>query len=84
VSALAVCPECGAEAESIRETVTVYARLKRNGNGYEYAGTTDVDWDSQETDEGPEHEVYLLCPEGHTWEVYAGHVFATTDDEVAP
>jgi hypothetical protein len=62
------CPECGRRVSHILEVVPVQVSLRRDEKGgYEYADSSDIWWDDQKPDEGPNHEVCVYCEEGHSW-----------------
>jgi len=62
------CPECGGPPAGIVEVVQGLAGLQPDGKGgYDYAGGTDVWWDSQFRDVAPDGTVRLQCAEGHEW-----------------
>lgn len=61
------CPECGEPPEGMREKLYGLALLTGSDElGFDYAGETEVDWDSQETVvEGG--LVTLQCANAHAW-----------------
>ena len=62
------CPHCGALAKGTLEIVNGLALLNppdAEGN-FEYAGETQIDWDSQRSC-GGDHDYILECPNGHNW-----------------
>lgn len=68
------CPHCGEVARGSIETVTgvaLFTGPDEKGE-VEYAGETDIDWNTQETiiDEDADGDpvgVILSCPNGHEW-----------------
>jgi hypothetical protein len=63
-----VCPECGEPAKILLEEVFVGARLYLSEPGvYEYAGESEVYWDTQEPVKDEEGCHRLECPNFHRW-----------------
>lgn len=64
-----VCPECGGDVVGIVEQVRGLAALYPPENGeYEYAGGTDVWWDSQQPATNQSGEVRVVCENHHEWD----------------
>jgi len=62
------CPQCGQLAKGTLESIPGLARLLLDEDGSaEYAGSTDVYWDDQETIRDEQGRVTLMCPDGHQW-----------------
>lgn len=63
------CPECGEFPKSIVESVIVDANISRdNETGlFDYSGSSDVCWDTQEALKNPEKQLHLECPNYHYW-----------------
>jgi hypothetical protein len=63
------CPTCGGRARALSERVSVNAALTydRERHAYDYAGESEVFWDTQETEHDPDGRVELWCSRGHAW-----------------
>ena len=62
------CPECGQAARGTSETITGLALLMFDDDGQaEYAGETELDWNSQVTRHDEAGNDLLECPAGHRW-----------------
>jgi len=63
------CPTCGGRTRALSERVSVNATLTydRETRAYDYAGDSDVFWDTQETEHDPDGRVELWCSRGHSW-----------------
>lgn len=62
------CPDCGQAAKGTSETINGLALLIFNGDGQaEYAGETEIDWNSQVTRHDEAGNDLLECPAGHQW-----------------
>ena len=62
------CPACGQQANGVLETISGIALLLFDEDGTaQYAGETDVCWDSQTTVRDRYGRVTLVCPGGHQW-----------------
>jgi len=64
------CPECG---ELVRGTCDVTAGIALvsfddDNQEAEYAGETEVLWDSQETPANADGLIDVVCPNGHVWQ----------------
>lgn len=58
------CPNCGTVVSGIIEVVPVYVQVEEQPNNtFDYSGLSDVWWDDQRPDEGPNHEQYAWCRE---------------------
>lgn len=63
------CPICHQPAEGTLETVFGLALLQFDDHGKaEYAGETQIDWNTQVTCRDRDGKVTLQCPEGHRWQ----------------
>lgn len=63
------CPICHQAAEGTLETVFGLALIKFDDDDQaEYAGETQIDWNSQITCLNRDGKVMLQCPEGHRWQ----------------
>ena len=61
------CPECGEPVSATHEVLDGEALLQKDGKGgYQYAGTTNVFWDNQHTDQIGGADC-LLCDNNHEW-----------------
>ena len=62
------CPACGQQAKGVLETIPGIAMLLFDEDDVaQYAGETDVCWDSQTTVRDEESRVTLVCPNAHQW-----------------
>ena len=62
------CPECGEAAKGTLETIASLALLMFDDDGQaEYAGETELDWNSQATRHDEAGNTVLECPAGHQW-----------------
>lgn len=62
------CLTCGQQAKGVLETVPGVALLLFDESGdAQYAGETDVCWDSQSSVRDRSGRVTLVCPDGHQW-----------------
>jgi len=52
------CPECGGKPDAILEVVYGWAQIDEDGN---YAGYTDVLWDSQQVDIDGDKQIRARC-----------------------
>jgi len=63
------CPECKELAEGTLEIVEGVALLHLNEDGTaEYEGTTNIDWNAQQTVKDGRGLITLLCVCGHRWQ----------------
>lgn len=75
------CPKCGAPAGGTLETIhgcTAFLTFDDAGNGI-YVGSTDVNWNGQKTDLGPNGRPILVCGDracDGEWEAPEGFVIA--------
>lgn len=66
-----ICPHCQQEAKGIIESVQGVALINLYENGdADYAGETDVDWDTQQSVRSERGQYTLVCPQGHDWLSY--------------
>jgi len=62
------CPECSEAAKGTLETIAGLALLMFDDDGHaEYAGETELDWNSQITRHDEAGNALLECPAGHQW-----------------
>lgn len=62
------CPQCGHAPVSILESVLCDAFINEDyEGGFDYAGESEIAWDTQETQIDSELRCYLMCPQKHTW-----------------
>lgn len=62
------CPECGEIAHQVEETLMTKASIDENEDGtFDYAGDSEVDWDSQEPARDGSGNVTLFCECGTSW-----------------
>ena len=62
------CPACGQQTSGVLETISGIALLLFDEDGTaQYAGETDVCWNSQTTERDRYDRVTLVCPGGHQW-----------------
>lgn len=63
------CPICGEPIRGTLEIVQGTALLLKNPDGsYNYAGETDIHWDTQEAASFDEC-FHGVCPNGHDWPI---------------
>ncbi len=60
------CPKCERAPIAILERLYAWASLQGGDGGFDYAGESDIDWDSQEPDE-TDKQVHLVCDRKHEW-----------------
>lgn len=60
------CPKCGQPAVAILERLYAWASLYEENGAFDYAGESDVDWDSQEPVE-TDKQVDLTCDNKDEW-----------------
>jgi hypothetical protein len=61
------CPVCGEPAETILEHTMVEAHINVDGERWNYAGGSNVCWDSQKKVRDPQGRCTLKCCNGHEW-----------------
>lgn len=75
------CPACGEQAKGVLETIPGIALLLFDESGdAQYAGETDVRWDSQSAVRDRLGHVTLLCPDGHQWPALQPDAIATVPE----
>lgn len=66
---LPLCPTCGQPAMGIVESVLGVAQLDcAEGADFDYAGRTDMEWDTQKPVLDEDHQATLLCEQKHQWQ----------------
>lgn len=64
-----ICPQCGCKASALLEQVMVLAQLQEpdDSGETEYAGESDVEWDTQYPARDEDGIVTLMCENKHQW-----------------
>ena len=64
------CPECGELPRGTCDMIPGIALVSFNDDNREaeFAGETDVLWDSQETPANADGLIDVTCPNGHVWQ----------------
>ena len=62
------CPDCGERPKGTVERVYGIALLAETGEGFQYDGETEIDWDGQESETDPANgNPIFKCHDGHEW-----------------
>ncbi len=65
-----LCPTCNKPAKGTVETLQGIALFIEGASPNletDYSGTTEVDWDSQSTNEDEDGNIQVACEDGHFW-----------------
>ena len=69
---ISACPRCGGEPTDIEESVLANAHITKQGDGsFDYAGESEICWDSQKADKDGEGRISVICGNcRHTWRTH--------------